>query len=124
MRIRGEKGLSLIETIAAVGLLGIISAVLLGSIGTAAKATMVNDDRVTAEILARSQIEYIKSCPYDYYTTEYFVNPALDIPSGWSMENPTVEALHEPDDGIQKVTITVQYNGRTMLSTFTYKVDR
>ena len=124
--MKGEKGFSLIETIVAMGLLGIVSAVFLGSIGTAAKATMINDEQVTAEILARNQIEYIKSCQYDPYATEYLRDPTLldDIPSGWSMENPTAEALHGTEDGIQKVTINVQYHGRTMLSAFMYKVDR
>jgi len=124
--MKGEKGFSLIETIVAMGLLGIVSAVFLGSIGTAAKATMINDEQVTAEILARNQIEYIKSCQYDHYATEYLRDPTLldDIPSGWSMENPTAEALHGTEDGIQKVTINVQYHGRTMLSAFMYKVDR
>jgi len=124
MRIKGEKGFSLVETTVAVCLLGIVSAIFLGSIGTAAKATMITDERVTAEILARNQIEYIKDYPYDYYASEYPVDPALDIPYGWSMENPTAEALHGTDDGIQKVTITIQCHGRTMLSTFIYKVDR
>ena len=124
MRIKGEKGISLIETIVAVALLGIVSTVFLGSMGTAAKATIISDQRVTAEVLARTHIEYTKDYPYDYFATEYPVDPTLDIPYGWSMENPTVEALHGTDDGIQKVTITVQCHGRTMFSAFFYKVDR
>lgn len=124
MRIKGEKGISLIDTIVAVCLLGIVSAIFLGSMGTAAKATMISEERVTAEILARTQIEYIKDYPYDYYATEYPVDPTLDIPYGWSMDNPTVEALHGTEDGIQKVTITVQCQERTIFSSFMYKVDR
>ncbi len=124
MRIKGEKGISLVETIVALGLLGIVSAVFLGSIGTAAKATMVDENQATAECLARSQIEYIKGLAYDYYATEYPADPTLDIPSGWVIPNPAAEALHGSEDGIQKVTITVQHDGETVFSVFIYKVDR
>ena len=122
--MNGEKGTALLETLVALALLGIIAVAFLGGIGTATKATVVADEQATAESLARSEIEYLKDCAYQYFTTEYPVDPTLSIPSGWSMLNPTVEALREPDDGIQKVTITVQKNGVTKLSVVMYKSDR
>ena len=122
--MKDDKGFALLETVLAIGLLGIVSLVFLGSINTSTKATMVSDERATAESLALSEIEYIKGYPYDYYATEYPVDPTLDIPSGWSLPNPTVEALHATDDGIQKITITVQRDGEDKLSILIYKVDR
>lgn len=121
--MKGNKGFAFLETVVALGLLGIIAVVFLSSIGTATKATVVTDERVTAESLARSEIEYVKSCAYQYYTTEYPVDPALDIPSGWSV-NTTVEALVDRDDDIQKIKVTVQRDGEDKLSAFTYKVNR
>ena len=122
--MKSEKGISLLETIVALALLSIIGVPFLISIGTATNAAMVADEKVTAESLARSEIEYIKDCNYQYDATEYAVDPTIDIPSGWSIPNPTVEALNSPDDGIQKVTITVRRDGEDELSAFVYKVDR
>ena len=122
--MKGNRGFAFLETIVALALLGVVATVFLGSIGTAAKTTMVADEQATAESLARSEIEYIKGCPYQYSATEYPIDPMLDIPSGWSVPNPTVEALHGADDGIQKVTITVQRDGEDKLSALIYKVYR
>ncbi len=119
--MRSEKGAILIEAIIALALLGIIGTSFLGSIGTASRATLVADDKVTAETLTRGQIEFIKACAY---ATEYPINPALDIPDGWSMPVPTVENIHGTDDGIQKVTITVLHGEEAVLATVMYKVDR
>jgi len=122
--MKSEKGFAFIETIVALGLLGVVAVAFLGSVGTASKATMVSDEQVTAESLMRSEIEYIKDCAYQYDATDYPVDPTLDMANGWSMPNPTVEALHSTDNGIQKVTITVQRNGDDEFSAFIYKVDR
>jgi prepilin-type N-terminal cleavage/methylation domain-containing protein len=122
--MKSHQGFAFIETIVALALLGIVAVIFLGSVGTATKATIVTDEQATAESLARSEIEYIKSCAYQYSPTEYLVNPTLSIPTGWSMPNPTAEALHGTDDGIQKVTITVERDGEEKLSALIYKVNR
>ncbi|MFC1942130.1 prepilin-type N-terminal cleavage/methylation domain-containing protein [Chloroflexota bacterium] len=118
------KGFALIETIVALGLLGVVAAVFIGTIGTATNATIVADEQVTAESLVRGEIEYVKGYTYQYDATEYPVDPTLDVPVGWSMPNPVVEALHGTDDGIQKVTITIQRSGEEKFSALIYKVDR
>jgi prepilin-type N-terminal cleavage/methylation domain-containing protein len=121
--MKGDKGFAFIETIVALALLGIVAAVLLSSVGTATKATMVADEQVTAETLARSEIEYIKSCAYQYQATEYPIDSTLNITGGWSV-NTTVEALSDRGYDIQEVTVTVWRNGENELSVITYKVDR
>ena len=119
--MKDNKGFAFLETVVALALLGVVAAVFLNSIGTAAKATMVAEGEVTAESLARCEMEYIKSCAYQDSATEYPLAPTLNIPNRWSMPEPTVEAL---DDGIQKVTITVQRDGNSELSVVMHKVDR
>ena len=121
--MKGNKGFAFIETIVALALLGIVAVVFLSSVGTATKATIVTDERVTAESLVRSEVEYIKDCAYQPSATEYLIDPTLSIPTGWSV-NTTVEALHGTEDGIQKVTVTVQRDGEDKLSACVYKVDR
>jgi len=119
-----EKGFSLLETIVAIALLGLVAVAFLGGLGTSTKATMTTGDRAIAETLARSELEYVRNCTYQYDTDEYDINPMLDIPESWSMTPPVVEPLHATDDGLQKVTVSVERNGKTVLSLFTYKVDR
>jgi type II secretory pathway pseudopilin PulG len=119
--MRNEKGIGLIELLAALALLGILGVSFLGSTGTASRATLVSEHKVTAESLARSEIEFIKAAPY---AAEYIINPALDIPDNWAMPEPAVENLHGEDDGIQKVTIIITNGGEEVLSTCIYKVNR
>ena len=119
--MKSNKGFAFLETIVALALSGVVAAVFLNSVGTAAKATMVAEEEVTAESLVRSEMEYIKSCAYQGSATEYPIAPTLSIPNRWSMPEPTVEVL---DDGIQKVTITVRRDGDDELSVIMYKADR
>ncbi len=122
--MESEKGFALIETLVALALLGVIAVVFLGGIGTATKATIIADEQTTAESLVRSEIEYVKNCTYQYSATQYPVDPSINIPDGWSMPAPAVELVHATDDGIQKVTITVERNGEQKFSAQIYKVDR
>ncbi len=122
--MKGEKGVTLLETIVALAILGIAGLAFLGSIGTSATAAKVDNNRVTAENLARSEIEYIKWCNYQPSAIQYPVDPLLDIPAGWSVPNPAVQPLHGSEDGIQRVTVTVRRDGSTVFSAFVYKVDR
>jgi prepilin-type N-terminal cleavage/methylation domain-containing protein len=122
--MKGEKGFVFIETIVALALLGIVAVFFLSSVGTATKATVVADEQVNAESLARRQIEYLKACDYQYSASEYPLDPMLDIPGRWSITNPTVEALHDTDDGIQKITFTVQHDGEGKFTAVMYKMDR
>jgi len=119
-----EKGFALLETIVAIAFLGFVAVAFLGGLGTSTKATMTMGERAIAETLARSELEYVRNCTYQYDTEEYEVNPMLSIPESWNITSPVVEPVHETDDGLQKVTVSVEHNGKTVLSLFTYKADR
>ncbi len=119
-----ESGVTLIETLVALGILGFVAAAFLGGLATATKASVVANEQATAESLIRSGIEYVKNCTYQYAVSEYPVNPALMVPEGWTVPPPVVELVHASDDGIQKVIVTAEYNGEPVLSVATYKVDR
>ncbi len=60
----GESGVTLIETLVALAVLGLIAVVFLSGLATAARATLIADEQATAESLARSEIEYVKSQDY------------------------------------------------------------
>ncbi len=120
-----ESGMSFLETLVALALLGIISVVFLSGLATTIKANVVADERTTAESLARSQMEWAKQADYVYDTAGY--SPAA-IPddedySGYAATI-TAEPLHNPDEGIQKITVTVTRNEEELHTLESYKVDR
>lgn len=122
--MKSEIGYSLIETLVALAIMGIVAVIFLGGMATTTKANIVTDKKATAESLVFSEIEYVKNYTYQYDTSQYPVDPALAIPEGWGVPQPVVELVHATDDGIQKVTVTAQYNGEAVLSVDVYKVDR
>ena len=118
-----ESGVALLETLVALAVLGLVAVAFLGGLSTAARGTLIADERATAESLAQSQMEYVKS-------QTYIDDPApgaygeVSTPASYDFLGSTAEPLHEPDDGIQKIKVTVNHNGNTVLTVEDYKVDR
>lgn len=124
-----EKGFAVIETLIATAVIGLIAIGVLMSLSTSAKSTVVSDSQTTAEGLARAQMEYILQQPYDSdnYTPEY--NLLSSVPSGYSI-NATATNLDprgdgtDNNDGLQKITVSVQYKGEVLVRLEDYKVYR
>ena len=117
-----EKGMTMIEALMALALLGLIAAAFLGSLGTAARATLIADEQTTAESLARSQFEHVKTLDYVDGATQYTTAqvPSSEDYIGYSA-NITAEPLH---DHIQKITVIVNHNNKEVVTLEGYKVDR
>ena len=133
--VREQSGVTLIDTVVALALLGIIGVSFLSAIqsSTITMASIV--DKVNVDNLARAQLEYTKnvnSCPYDsvppynYQTLDQLdpANPyAITVPDGYSI-NVTAAPLHNPDEGIQEITVTIYRDGNNKLVIKAYKVNR
>jgi prepilin-type N-terminal cleavage/methylation domain-containing protein len=120
--MKGEKGFTLIEVVVALAILGIIVAAFMAGLAGASRALFVADERATAESLARSQMEYIKS---DNYSDSGIYNVLPIIPSGYSIyPNPIV--ADNVTVGLQKVTFTVRHdiNSKDVITLEGYKGDR
>ena len=112
--MKQEKGFSLIEVAIAIALLGIVAIAFLGGLSTASRAIFIADERATAESLARTQMEYVKSQDYDSDNNppQYALIP--DIPVGYQIDvipvrlDPKGDGFAE-DDGIQKITVVVEH---------------
>jgi type II secretory pathway pseudopilin PulG len=117
---RDETGLTLVESLVAIAILGggVLTLVLAMSGG--ALAVQENDQMVTAQSLARSQLEYTKSYPYDADATTY---PAVSAPDGYSV-TVGVSAVPDTDNDIQKITVSVSLQGDVIMTTEDYKVNR
>jgi len=120
----GESGTTLLETVVALAIVSTVAVTFLGGLATTSKATIIANERATAESLAHSQLEYVKKYDYQYGASEYPVDPSLTIPENWSVLPPVVELVHGTDDGIQKVTVTIEHDSEAVFVMEGYKVDR
>ena len=120
-----ESGITLIETVVALAILGAIAVIFLSGLATASKAAFITDEQATAESLAQSQMEWVKNASYVYSATEYSPAP---VPGGKDYINYSatinVEPLHDSDDGIQKIIVTVKRSDKEVIKLEGYKVDR
>ena len=117
MRMKGEKGLSLIETIAAVALLGLIGASFLSGLATTSTARVTADERASAKILAENVMENVRKQPY---ATSY----TFTTPPEYSGYTATIDAVKERNNNIQKITVTIHHRDKDVLSLESYKVSR
>ena len=109
----------------ALAILGTIAVTFLSGLATSSKASFIADEQATAESLARSQMEWAKNADYVYGANQYSPAP---IHSGKDYIDYSVtiaaEPLHDPDDGIQRITVTVEHSGEGVITLEGYKVDR
>jgi len=120
-----ESGVTLIEAVVALAILGTIGVTFLSGLATTSKAAFIADEQATAESLAQSQMEWVKNAGYSYNATAYSSAP---IPGSKDYINYSVtiaaEPLHNPDGGIQKITVTVKRSDEGVIKLEGYKVDR
>lgn len=117
--------MTLLETVIALAILGTISVSFLGGLTTASKSAFIADEQTTAESLARSQMEWAKTTDYVYDATGYSPAP---IPSSQDYADYsaviTVEPLDIPDDGIQKIIVTIKHSDKEIIKLESYKRRR
>jgi prepilin-type N-terminal cleavage/methylation domain-containing protein len=115
--LKSEKGFSLIETLIALVLFGMISVSVSMGLSMAARSNMICDEHTTAESLARSQIEYVQDQSYGDPASYQMIT----VPDNYSIVTPFVTSW---ETGIQKITVSVLHGSKTVLTLEDYKVDR
>jgi type II secretory pathway pseudopilin PulG len=122
---RQESGITFMETAIALAILGAVSVSFLNGLTTASKTVLITDEHSTAESLAQSQMEWVKSANYSYNATSYSAAP---LPGGKDYRQYSAavlaEPLHTPDDGLQKITVTIERSGKGIFNLEGYKVNR
>ena len=116
--MKGETGISLIETIVALALLGIIGVTFLGGLATSTNARSAADKHVTARILAEFQIEDIRN---QEYATSY---DPIPIPTEYAGYTAQIATSNQRNGNIQKITITISHHNKDVYTLESYKVDR
>lgn len=131
--VRDQKGVTLTETLVGVAITGVVAVVILSAVATASRTVSIADLRTTGESLARSQVEYVKSQGYIYYSIpghgEYSVVTAPATYSVGVSAIPVDPGNGQPlpsgqDVGIQRIRVTVERSGRPVFTVDDYKVDR
>ena len=117
-----ERGFGLVETLAAVAILGVAVVALVLGLSTGLITVREGNQELVAQSLAQTQLEYVKNYPYDPAVTTY---PTVDVdtPEGYSIG---VEAgsIPDADTDIQRITVTISRDGEAILTVEDYKVNR
>ena len=115
---QNEKGLGLVESMFAVAILGVTVVTFVIALSAGSVAVREQKQQVTAQSLAQTQLEYIKSAPYNVasYST-------IAEPEGYSISVSVNSNLYADSD-IQKITVTITKGEEDILSIADYKVNR
>ena len=120
LKLKKENGYTLIEVLISLVILGIVGIGFLAAIGTTYKANLTSDQLVSAESLARTQLETIKTQPYSAVYTPI-------IAPGYSDDGFTVDieiGMNTGKAGIQAITVTIYHRGESVYSLTGYKSNR
>ncbi|MCK4722999.1 MAG: type II secretion system protein [Dehalococcoidia bacterium] len=117
---RNERGATLAETLVALAIFGIVAVVFLSGLTISSKAVMVNQERVAAESLAKSQMEYVRAQGYDASYSEITIPDDLDA-QGYDV-GIGVQDVHV--DELQKITVTIDRGGDILFTLVGYMVNR
>jgi prepilin-type N-terminal cleavage/methylation domain-containing protein len=124
--MKNQQGFSMLEVLISLALIGIVVAGILSALATSSRATITNDVQTTAQNLAEGQIEYMRNQLYSSSNPpEYQI--LADVPAGYNVNCNAIRLDpdgdgSEDDDGLQKITVTVSFNGVTATTVEAYRV--
>ena len=130
----GQRGASLMECLVALFILICIGVTLVATVYSFTKGNGTARNQITAESLARIELEYVQSQPYNATNWTYtlpggpypawWTSSHTNLPSGYTGYSITVSAnsnLPGYNSALQKVTVYVTYNGNPVFSSDTYQ---
>jgi len=117
-KMKNESGTTLLETIVALALLGIIASSILGALSTSSSARSVADAHAAARILAKSQMEYLREQTYAF---SYDTAP---IPSDYPGYTAVLNVDNIRNGNLQKLDVTIRYHNQDVETLESYKVNR
>ena len=129
--VHDQNGVALVEELVSVAIIGLGIVILIAMITTGVLGARQVDDKVSAEVLARSQLELVKDAAYqaDPSSSPY---PAVAAVPGYSVTL-NIDYWHAGNanfqsglrnDGLQRITVTVSSGGTQLVQLADYKVDR
>ncbi len=131
--ITGQKGLTLIEVLIAIAILGMIAVPFLTALSTSSRGLIIADERTAAESIVRTEMEYVKNSPYNPTGFSYNISTTPDNPPSWDSSHAldshyagySVNVTGVPINlYIQNITVKVYHGAKLVLTTSTYKAAR
>jgi type II secretory pathway pseudopilin PulG len=132
----GQKGVMLFEILVGLAILGAIAVAYISGMTSTFNAIGISQERVAAESLAKSQVEYIKVQDYimvaDYDPDdpgnryELITIPADLIAAGYSVNISVPEVVISEAEGgfeLQSVNVTVNRHDKRKLMISSYKIS-
>lgn len=127
--LSSQQGMNLIEVLVALGILSAVAVTFLLGMSTSSHAVVTNKVQVSAEGLAKSQMESVQRQPYDSINNppQYALLDPAQIATGYSIQITAARLdphnLHTTvnDEGLQKITVTVNNRGAVVYSLEGYK---
>jgi Tfp pilus assembly protein PilV len=134
---KSQRGVSLMETVTALGIMSFVGLAVIAGVSTSIKSNEMARTHISAESLARSELEYVSRQPYTTTAIGYTLTSPDDspvYPDGW-------DATHTMPEGytgytitvssnkvyvestIQKLTAVVSYTGDEVLTIETYQAQ-
>jgi prepilin-type N-terminal cleavage/methylation domain-containing protein len=113
-----ERGMSLVEILVSLAIMAIVFTAFLSALSTATVGVDAAREQVTAQNLARAQLEHVQEQKY-ITTTGYSL---IDVPLAYSAYTLTVQSS-EIIQGLQQITVTIYHNG-PVFTIEKYKVGR
>jgi hypothetical protein len=109
----------MLETVAAVFVLGAVGSALVSGISTTARSTETIVVQSEVENVARNQLEYMFGLPYQAPPHSY---PVLAAPAGYAVTCEAVE--HEPGNPhAEVVTVSIKVQGTERLTVSTIRAE-
>ena len=119
--LSSENGASLAETLISVAIVAIAITTFLAAFSTGSLAVRKADKRVTAETLARSQMEYTKSQAYVAAPASYdIISP---LPESYSI-TADATSISGRDANIQRINVTIRHGEEVLLTLEDFKLNR
>ena len=122
VRTQRQRGVTLIELLVASAIFGAIGVIFVNALATGQTESYRVERMSEAESVARTQIELIKSLPYNDDNSYPIVTDTGDKYTA-GIEVIDVSPVEYPNT-IQKIVVTVNLNGNSLLSLETLKVKR
>jgi len=118
-----KRGYSLIEVLIGLAILAIIATVFMQALGVGILGAYRDSQMNKALHLAQSQMEYIKSQPYDDESPYGYIK-LDDLPAGFTIDISTNQIGTISMNETQQITVIVDYDENRTVTVEGYKTNR